>query len=235
MIIPTIFTMAFNESLLLQFMIDHYRSRFPGCHIVLHDNESTDNTVEIALKNNCEVINYSTNAQIDDFKLRELKNNCWKQAKTDWVLVCDVDELFNINAEQLEKEDSQGFTLVRSEGYTMMNMEPNYDFHKITHGWRDTQYDKAFLFNKKYILNVNYECGAHRAHPEGIVKMTDNAYKLYHWRFIHPDLTIARNKISAPRMSQINLRNGMGAYLLESEETTRQAFITNQKRSVKII
>ena len=103
----TVYTMAFNEEILMQFMIDHYRSRFPNCHIVVYDYESTDKTAEIANNNNCEVINYSTNNEVDDEKLRHLKNNCWKNAATDWVLVCDVDEMLDINEQQLIEEDKR--------------------------------------------------------------------------------------------------------------------------------
>lgn len=227
--------MAYNEELLLQFMIDHYRSRFPDCHIVVNDNESTDRTKEIALSNNCEVLTYSTNSLVDDIKLRDLKNNCWRSAKTDWVLVCDVDELLDINEKDLENEDQLGSTIIKSEGYTMVNMEDNYDFINIKHGIRDTQYDKFFLFNKKKVLNINYECGAHQANPSGLIKFSNTAYKLYHWRFIHPDLTIIRNKMTAPRLSTINLKTGMGAYVLESEETSRIAFEDIRKRVKKIL
>ena len=93
----TIYTMAFNEELLLPYMIKHYRSRFPNCNIVVYNNNSTDNTKQIAESNNCEVIFYNTNNQVNDDMLRNLKNNCWKTALTDWVVVCDVDEMLNIS------------------------------------------------------------------------------------------------------------------------------------------
>ena len=51
----TIYTLAYNEALIIQFIIDFYRKRFPDCHIVVYDNKSTDNTVEIAKNNNCEI------------------------------------------------------------------------------------------------------------------------------------------------------------------------------------
>ena len=54
----TVYTMAYNEEVFLQYMIDHYRSKFPNCHIVVYDNQSTDRTIEIALRNNCEVQNF---------------------------------------------------------------------------------------------------------------------------------------------------------------------------------
>lgn len=79
----TLYTMAYNEEVFLKYMIDHYRSRFPNCRIILHDNESTDSTAAIARENNCEVINFPTNNEIDEFKITQLKNNCWKSANTD--------------------------------------------------------------------------------------------------------------------------------------------------------
>src|SRR3990167_11265325 len=98
----TVYTITYNESLLIQFMIDHYRSRFPDCRIVVYDNISTDDTVKIALANGCEVIPYDTNGQIQDSHYIQIKNNCWKDAKTDWVLICDMDELLDINTAQLK-------------------------------------------------------------------------------------------------------------------------------------
>ena len=92
----TIYTIAYNESILIKFMIEHYRSRFPNCHIIVYDNYSTDNTVEIASALGCEIRYFDTNNQIFDNKYLELKNNFWRDAQTDWVLVCDVDELLNI-------------------------------------------------------------------------------------------------------------------------------------------
>ena len=111
----TIYTITYNEGLLIQFMIDHYRERFPGCRIVVYDNISTDDTVKIALANGCEVIPYDTGGQLQDSRYIQIKNNCWKDAKTDWVLVCDLDELLDIDEAELRREESLGTTMVRCE------------------------------------------------------------------------------------------------------------------------
>lgn len=230
----TLFTMAFNEHLLLQFMIDHYRTRFPNIHFVVFDNESTDDTKEIALKNGCEVRNYSTGGTIDDFKLRDLKNSCWRMADTDWVLVCDVDELLDINEKELELEEQNGSTIIKSEGYNMINMKNDFDLDGIVDGERFDAYDKAYLFNKKFITSINYECGAHRCRPEGLVKMSEKAYLAYHYKFINPDYTVDRFKLTAQRLSEVNRRNGMGAYNLMPEEEIRAEFERRKKDTRKI-
>ena len=220
----TIYTMAFNEEVFLQYMIDHYRTKFPNCHIVLFDNDCTDNTIPIAKANNCEIRHYSTNNQIDDFKLRTLKNTCWKDAKTDWVLVCDIDELLDINEADLIKEESLGTTIIRSEGYNMVNMEDNFDFDNIKHGTRVTQYDKYYLFNKKNIQQINYACGCHSASPVGNIKLSNTAYKLYHYKCINPDYLVERYKLTANRLSETNKRAGMGSYYFATEEQVRAGF-----------
>jgi glycosyltransferase involved in cell wall biosynthesis len=227
--------MAFNESILMQFMIDHYRSRFPNCKFIVYDNESTDNTVDIILNNKCQVQQYSSNKQIDDFKLREHKNNCWKGADTDWVLVCDVDELLDITEKDLIDEISKGTTLIKSEAYTMVNMEDNYNISNIKYGLRDSNYDKMFLFNKKYIKEINYECGAHKCYPIGQIKYSDTQYKMYHHRFIHPDLCVARYKLTADRLSEANKRAGMGSYYFNSESGIRQEFQNRRNIAIKVI
>jgi hypothetical protein len=221
----TVYTLAYNEEVFLQFMIDHYRSRFPGCHIVVNDNQSTDRTKEIALSNNCEVVYFDTNNQIDDSKITELKNSCWKTAQTNWVLVCDVDELLNINEEQLKVEEAAGATVIRSEGWNMVNMEDNYDFSNIKHGCRVHQYDKSYLFKKSEIQNINYNAGGHHANPQGRNQPSQNVYKLYHYKCINPDYLVERFKWTAARLSQTNIKNGWGTYWLnQTEESIRAGF-----------
>src|SRR5271165_1255231 len=166
----SIFLMAYNEELLIKYMIDHYRTRFPNCFITVYDNESTDNTAKIAAENGCTVIPYPTGGYVDDDKLRNLKNNCWKNATTDWVLVCDTDELLDINEEDLRREDALGTTIIKSEAYNMVNMFDNYDIAGIDHGTRCESYDKDYLFKRSVLSEINYVHGGHRTNPIGAVR-----------------------------------------------------------------
>jgi glycosyltransferase involved in cell wall biosynthesis len=228
--------MAYNEELLLPHMINHYRERFPNCHIVVYDNESIDATEKIAISNNCEVRKYCTNNQIDDDKLRNLKNNCWKTATTDWVLVCDVDEWLDINETDLKKEDSSGTLIIRSEAYNMVNMEDNLDIPNIKYGWRNQAYDKMFLFNKKYIKEINYCHGAHLCQPISIkpIKYSETPYKLYHCHYINIELSVQRHKMTMSRMSEKNLKNGWGVIHPDPEGDIRKIFIGHQQNATKI-
>lgn len=230
----TIFITTYNEEIIIKFMIDHYRLNFPNCNIILRDNQSTDKTVEIALQNNCEVISYDTGGEIDDFFLRDLKNNCWKNAKTDFVLVCDPDELLMINESQLKQEELAGATIINTQGYDMVNMEDNFDLPNIKYGSADNNYSKSILFNKKFIKEINYECGAHKSNPVGSVKLSHNIYDLYHYKFINQEYLIDRFKLTKKRLSKKNIQYGMGAYNSLPENEIKNMFKYRRENAKKI-
>lgn len=230
----TIYTITYNEELLIQFMIDHYRSRFPNCHIVVHDNSSTDNTVEIAKQNNCEVITYNSNNSLNDRLHMEIKNNCWKSAKTDWVLMCDLDELLDINEKQLKTEAEMGNSKIKSEGWTMINMENNLNIAGIDHAVRESQYDKDLLFNKKLVKEINYGAGAHRTDSLGYIKYSQ-PYKLYHYKYLNLDVEIEKSLLTGKRLSEENRNNGWGLYTLRTREEIIEFYTNFQKRATKIL
>jgi len=227
--------MAYNEETFLQYMIDHYKQRFPNCNIVLFDNESTDNTKKIALSNKCEVIDFNTNNQIDDEKIRILKNNCWKDAKTDWVLVCDIDELLDISDEDLIKESNNNSTIILSEAYTLVNMQEDFNFSEIKFGIRDKAYDKAYLFNKKYITSVNYNHGCHVCSPQGTIKYSDIKYKLYHYKYLNINYHIKRNAYTYNRLSELNKKQGWGIQWHVTDQQIKNMFEELRVNAQRII
>lgn len=204
----TIYSMCFNEEAILGFMIAHYRQRFPDCAIVIYDNESTDGTRDVALAHGCTVESYSTDGKVDDARLRSLKNNCWKGAKTDWVLVCDADELLDIDEAALRREDARGTTLIKSRGFNMVNLKDDYDLDAITHGFEAPLYGKDYLFKRTAIREINYVAGAHEASPVGDVKPSATRYTAYHFRHINPELSLKKQQYTKARLSEVNLRNG---------------------------
>jgi glycosyltransferase involved in cell wall biosynthesis len=231
----TIYTIAYNESLFLQFMIDHYRSRFPGCHIVVYDNYSTDNTVEIAKANNCYIRYFNTNNQINDLKYLEVKNHVWKQALTDWVLVCDVDELVDISEQTLKEEERLGSTVIKFAGYNMVNMSDNLDISSIKYGVRSLDYDKRYLFNKKFVEEINYKPGCHQAEPTGHIVVSDKNYLAYHYKYFNLDYLVARHKLFSSRLSSINKENYWGNSYQYNEIEITALFQLMRDRAKQII
>lgn len=206
----SIFVMTYNEAIMLPYMVKHYRNMFPSCKIVVFDNQSTDKTAEIAKDLGCEVIEYNTNGQVDDDKLRQLKNNCWKRETNEWACVIDTDELINVNEEDLIKEDAAGTTIFKFEAYNMVNLYDNYDIDNICYGTRCSSYDKPCLFKRSVIQEMNYVHGAHRASPIGQVKYSDKTYLLYHYTGINPENTFKRHQYTKSRLSLRNIQMGWG-------------------------
>lgn len=219
----TIFTVAYNEEVMLEKFILHYRQMFPGCHIVVYDNQSTDKTKDIALSHRCEVREYDSNNEIRDDLYLEIKNNCWKNANTDWVLICDVDELVYINTDQLKYEEKLGSTIISFEGWNLITMsdDPNIIDLDMNVGSRAKQYDKLYCFNKLHIKEINYSAGCHNAYPVGNVKLSDNKYLMCHFKALGLNYMINRHTEFGKRLSQKNKDMKWGVHYLDQEEQIR--------------
>jgi len=226
----TIYTITYNEQFILPFFIKWYRDRFPECKIVVFDNMSIDNTVKIALENNCEVRQYDTEGKLSDSKYLEIKNNCWKDAKTDWVLITDADEFLDIKPEDLNTDQ----TLFKSKGYNMCNVESLENVLDIKHGIEAVQYDKVVCFNKRYIKEINYTPGCHSCNPKGDVIYTSKTPKLLHMKFINEDLLVEKYKSYASRLSEENLKQNWGYHYKEQENNIRESFRNHLKIAKEI-
>ncbi len=231
----TIYTLCYNEDFMLPHFIKHYRSSFPGCHIVVYDNMSTDNTKQIALDAGCEVRGYDTGGKLDDMVYLQIKNNCWKDAATDWVMVVDCDEFCQINAINLKNEIRRGTSLIRFTGYNMVNMQDNMNIEAITHAVRAKSYDKPAMFNKAQITAINYSPGAHNAAPHGYAQDNQAIYELHHYKYLNPDYMVRRHAAFAKRLSAVNLKHGYGGHYQFTEAHIRAEFEEARKQAIKIL
>ena len=227
----TIFVICFNEQFMLPFFIKWYRDRFPNCKIVVYDNFSTDNTVKIALENNCEVRQYDTEGKLSDSKYLEIKNNCWKDSDTDWNLIADADEFLDIRPEDLNTDQ----TLYKAKGYNMCNVEGLDNVLDIKHGIESEAYDKVVCFNKLYIKEINYTPGCHSCNPIGDVIYTPKRPKLLHMKFLDEDYLVNRYKMFKNRMSEENIKMGWGIQYREEENIIRESFRNHLKQAKEII
>lgn len=226
----TIYSICYNEEVMLPHFIEWYRTRFPDCRIVLYDNMSTDNTRQIAVDNNCEIIDYDSNNEIRDDLYLEIKNNCWKTATTPFVFVGDIDELVDINEDHLRYEQKLGSTMIKFEGWNMINTEPNpkLEINQIIFGSRAFQYDKNYIYNKDYISEINFSAGCHSSSPIGKIKYSETVYKMYHFKSIDVDYMVKRHLEFGKRLSQKNLQHFWGIHYLDSEEVIRHNYIYYQ-------
>lgn len=228
----TIHAIAYNEAFMLPYFIAHYRAMFPSCHIVVFDNESTDNTADLARAFDCEVHTYKTGGKLSDATYLDIKNNCWKGSKTDWNMVVDVDELFHFNERDLFMVDQSGYNMVRSEGWNMVNMRDDMRVHEIDTGVRAPSYDKLYCF-KKSIGDVNYQPGAHKCYPRDPIP-SSGVYTCAHYKYINIQYMIDRHASFAARLSADNLAKGWGGHYLYPADKIRAEFNEARKNAIKI-
>jgi hypothetical protein len=184
-----VFLLCYNESSLIQHTIKHYKKYLPSCKITIYDNESTDNSVEIAKKLGCSVISWNSNNIIDDFKYIEIKNNCWKSIEKGWIIMADMDEFLCVTEQDLMKEMESGVSILNIKGYDMIGESKTVDLSDI-----DLQNIKKYVYNnyeskklcflREKINEINYICGAHVCNPEGNIVYSSNVYINKHMSYL---------------------------------------------------
>jgi glycosyltransferase involved in cell wall biosynthesis len=166
----TIYLLCYNEEVLLPHAIKHYRQRFPNAKFIIINNESTDRSVEIALEAGCEIYPWATGNISNIIKHTELKNNIWKTAETDWVIIADMDEWLELTEAQLDAEDKNGVTILRVKGIQIVGdsqsvLLDDVDLHSLKNGFYDANFDKSVCFKRSEITEMNFTRGAHKSSP----------------------------------------------------------------------
>lgn len=238
----TVHTLCYNEALMIKFFIDHYRTRFPNCHIVVYDNKSTDNTVEIAKANDCEIRQMDTGGVADEEICLNIKNNCWKNAKTNWCVVADTDEMLSINSEELNHEDTFGATKIQSEAWQMVNLQDNLDLASIDRGWREPNnyryclaYDKELLFNKKYIQEINYNPGCHSNAAQGEIRGSSKKYPMLHYKYINQKVFVEKQRVNRARDTEKQRSHNWGGSCHGGDGVQAAEYKNAANKSVKIL
>lgn len=187
----TIYLLCYNEEVLLPNTIKHYRTRFPNAKFVIVNNESTDDSVKIATEAGCEIYQWATGNISNIIKHTELKNNLWKTAETDWVIMADMDEWLEITEEQLDKESSNGVTIIRVKGIQIVAdskslLLDDIDLHTLKNGYYDVWFDKSVCFKRSELTEMNFTRGAHKSTPLPATsrRHSKTVYYLKHMNFL---------------------------------------------------
>lgn len=202
---PTIdvFALCYNEEHILPSFISHYQKM--GAQITIYDNNSTDKSKDIILASGCNIIPYDSAGQIRDDIYADIKNNCWKKSRADWVIVCDIDEFIKVDF------DINKYTIVNTCGYDMIG-EPGSNIG-VANPW----YSKHVMFKPKFIKEINYTIGGHRCSPKGKVVGSLEIAPLLHYKYISEEHTFRRNLLYKSRLSDINKHYGWGKEYEQAE------------------
>jgi len=235
-----IFILCYNEQVLLPHTIKHYKKYIPNCNITIYDNESTDNSVEIAKKLGCEVISWSSNNKINDDKYKNIKNNCWKHLKNGWVIVCDMDEFLCVKEEDLINEQKQKKTILQVKGMNMVGESKKLDvsdidnLHTITKSYYNNWISKNCCFLREHISEMNYNLGAHKCRPEGTIFYSKRLYINKHFDCLGLKSFVNRRVI---RWNRSKMNKTIPFHYIENVEEIKKEFYKNLKKSrdIKIL
>lgn len=216
------FILCFNESETLHLTIKHYQAL--GAKVIIYDNFSTDESRDIAEAMGCEVRLFGIEGQLNDLEYLTIKNNCWKNSRADWVIVCDADEILAFA--DLHAAKDEGATIIKTQGYNMFTDEvPKETWFEVRIGITDPNYSKLICFNPKAIKEIGYVYGCHEAKPSGNVKFSTSTAMLLHYKHVGGAERIAdRHALYASRLSAINKKWKLGFQYSEPRAQTIKYF-----------
>ncbi len=200
----SIFLLCHNEEILLKHTINHYRKFLTNVNFTIYDNYSSDNSVKIAKELGCKVIMYDTNNILDEYKITYFKNNCWKQVKDGWIIVCDMDEWLCVTDENLKEENLKGTTILNVKGYNIIcdskfeNLK-DINLHNESNGVYFQQESKNICFAANAITKMNYTHGCHQCNPIGKINFSSKYYLLKHMDILGLPYKIYKHKLRYER------------------------------------
>lgn len=225
------YAVCWNEEKMLPFMFDYYEDFVD--HFTIYDNYSDDRSEEIIRsRKDTNVVKFSMDGKIDDKIYQRIKNNCWKRSrgKADFVIVCDIDEfVYHPDMSSALAALQHGHvSLPLTEGYNMYStVFPTFGdsiVSQVRLGVKDAAYNKSLLFDPHRIVEINYLPGAHVAKPVGMVKSSDQALRVLHYKNIDLDYVLHRSHLLAARLSEGNKEEGLGTHYLYSDEEIASSF-----------
>ena len=225
-----VFLVCYNESALLPHTIKHYRKYLPSCVITVIDNHSTDNSVELAKSLGCNHVAWDTGNSTDEFKLRDLKNNCWKHISDGWIIMADMDEYLCVTEDVLMEEKVRGTSILQVCGLDMLGESQTLDLSDIDlqdiKKYVHNHYEnKKLCFLREKITDMNYECGAHSCNPTGVVSCSSNIYINKHMNFLGLSFTIDKMLQRYARSEDMR-KLGMDVHYTNSKEEATSRYLS---------
>jgi len=251
-----VYALCYNESHFIGNFLTAYKD---ADRIIIYDNHSTDNSVELLMRDpRVEIRYFDSNSELRDDIHIQIKDNCWKEArgKADWVIVVDFDEVFArvtvVNGEvvfdlDLSEPYNNGFNVIKPYGYNMISLDaPLYtNDHPFKHCPRGAYHppaEKPCCFRPDQIGEMNYTVGCHTADPldikgsrDGVRILYDKNYKHLHFRFWNYDLYIKKAEVGRNRLSSVNKDHGWGWQYLETNEQQSSMYLAGMKLSKHLI
>jgi len=219
----TVFLMCHNERLMIARTCDHYRRLLPGCEIVVCDNESSDGSAQIARDLGCRVRSFATGDTFDELVMLGVRNNVWKEAKSGWIVMCDMDEYLCVSARELAEEAAKGVTMLTTRGFEIVGASASpelddIDLARLDRGYPSEWYSKRACFRREAIAEMNYSVGCHQCRPAGRVVYSEAEYPLYHMNYLGLPYLVAKHRQRFARSHAMRQRGMLIHYSANPDE-----------------
>lgn len=239
-------TLAHQQIELVNYVMRHYSG---WADIIAYAGYSTDGTEALLEKLGAKIVFLETDNKANDKVFLDMKNNCWKGSKADWVIVTDFDELVHHRVSVPGYLEKSKATLIRPAHWEMYSdafpTEEKQITELINTGSRGSY--KFNTFRPSEISEMNFDVGCHMAHPTGNVIVddywssipgytpeTDDAIMTLHYRNLGKEYVYHRNEYTASRLSSINRKMGWGTFVYCSRQEVSDYYDIVMKSVTKI-
>ena len=159
----------------------------------------------------------------------ELKNNVWKDVKSGWIIVGDLDELIYVTEDELNNEMNLGTTILQTKGMDMIGESQTTDVSDI-----DIQEIKKYVYNdesskkicflREAITEINYGPGAHLCEPVGTIKESSKVYIIKHMNFLGLNYLINKYTDRFERTKKMRNTHGFGVQYINDVEKIKEKY-----------
>ena len=212
-----VFLLCYNESVLLPHTIKHYKKYLPSCKITIYDNESTDNSVEIAQNLGCTIVSWNSSNIQDETIQIQLRNKIWKQVQTGWIIIADMDEFICVTEQDLKTEQDNDTTILNIKGYEMigesnsLNLD-DIDLQEIKKYVDNYHESKHLCFLRQEITDMNYGPGSHTCNPQGTIIYSQHIYINKHMSYLGLPFIINKTIERYKRTEKMRNEKGYGRH-----------------------
>ena len=204
------YIICWNESAILPFILDYWAVAGVD-RLIVFDNHSDEKTLDI-LKGYSwiEVRDYDSGGHADDFKYREIKNNCWKNSDADWVFIGDTDEVpyCPMGVRRYLEERCADVDIIQPCFYNLVawklpQFNPLYHLHQMP-GVRVCKGgpNKVNLFRPSQVREMNFGLGAHHCQPEGAAVSYREDIVWLHCKNLGVEYLLNRNRTLYERLPE---------------------------------
>jgi hypothetical protein len=200
-----------------------------------------------------EIWKYNIPDELNDQIHIDIKNNCWKESKADWVIVCDADEFIyhpdivnflskttaTIFCPRLFNMYSERFPTTEGQIYDEINMG-------VEGG------GKINLWRPSEIREIDFAVGCHNARPVGNVvfgidsRRTNGLFQgkpttpinqilTLHMRYLSKQYLIERSARAGKRLSKLNRQKGWGYHMNFSAEQIGSDYDREIKKAIRVL